>query len=97
MQRFCTDIPLGEYIHISTTDMYHQICHVLRAAVGDMYIFFRGDGSADQVYSITDISKKVIIMKHIRGEIANIEPQLHISLYQALPNKHEKIEYILQK
>jgi RsmE family RNA methyltransferase len=31
------------------------------------------------------------------SRVPNTEPQKRVSLYQALPNKYEKIEYILQK
>lgn len=43
------------------------------------------------------ITKKSISLRGKDRRFPNVEPTKKIALYQALPNKIEKIEYILQK
>jgi len=59
-------------------------------------ILFDGDGSETE-YEIVSIEKKSISLKGIARTFPKTESLKHIALYQALPNKIEKIEYILQK
>ncbi len=48
-------------------------------------------------YEITDIAKKVIRLKGVAQHVIDDEMRQQIILHQALPNKYEKIEYIIQK
>jgi 16S rRNA U1498 N3-methylase RsmE len=48
-------------------------------------------------YEITGIDKKAIRLKGIAQHLVDTEPRQQIILHQAIPNKYEKIEYIIQK
>jgi 16S rRNA (uracil1498-N3)-methyltransferase len=64
--------------------------------IGESIILFDGDGS-ETIYTIQWIDKKTILLRWIERLFPDTESQKQIILYQALPNKYEKIEYILQK
>jgi len=99
MQRFFSKIPTPESLRITIGDQpefYHQVTRVLRMQVGDTGIFFEENGD-DMVYIIESIDKKSIVWNRIE-----IRPRVHenlpnITLCQSLPNKLEKLEFILQK
>jgi 16S rRNA U1498 N3-methylase RsmE len=96
MQRFFVTFPLGIDVILTDSTIVNQITRVLRMQVGESVILFDGDGSETE-YQILQIEKKRV---HLRGQgraFPRTEPQIGVTLYQALPNKHEKIEYILQK
>lgn len=96
MQRFFVTFPLGIDVVLTDSTIVNQITRVLRMKEGESVILFDGDGSETE-YQIIKIEKKSI---HLRGQgrtFPRTEPQIRVTLYQALPNKHEKIEYILQK
>ena len=97
MQRFSFHhLTLGDNIIISEDSFVHQISRVLRSKVGDLIVLFNGNGQ-EYVYSITAIYKKEIVLS-FEEKYDNLSDSLTIiHLYQAIPNKYEKIEYILQK
>ena len=96
MQRFYVTFPLSIDMTITDTDMVHQLTRVLRVAVWEHIVLFSGDGS-EMEYTIISVDKKSIGLRGVASRIPNTEPQKRVTLYQALPNKYEKIEYILQK
>ena len=97
MQRFLfREMNLGEDITISEMDFVHQISHVLRSQTGDTVVLFNGDGY-DHDYRIQTITKREIELTHIEARENKSDSSMSIRLYQSLPNKYEKIEYILQK
>jgi len=96
MQRFFVSFPLSIDVKLTDIDMIHQFTRVLRLAPGEHVILFDGDMSETE-YEIMSIEKKSIFMKGVVRTFPQREPQKYIALYQALPNKVEKIEYILQK
>lgn len=97
MQRFLfPDMILGGDVTISEHGFVHQVSHVLRSKIGDTIVLFCGDGY-DHHYCIETITKKDIELIHIQSYSNESDPQVFIQLYQSLPNKYEKIEYILQK
>jgi 16S rRNA (uracil1498-N3)-methyltransferase len=63
---------------------------------GEQIILFDG-GPAEIIYTIAAITKKNISLRGNEQKMPHTEPKKQIYLYQALPNKIEKIEYILQK
>lgn len=96
MQRFYVQFPLQSDIEISDRDICHQLTRVLRIESGVHIVLFSGDGTESE-YVIGEITKKSIALHlHIKRS-TQTEPTRQITLYQALPNKMEKIEYILQK
>lgn len=96
MQRFFVTFPLTIDVTLTDNDILHQITRVLRSKIGDHVILFDGDGS-EYEYEIVAIAKKEIQLRGVGRTFPKTEPLRQIFLYQALPNKYEKIEYILQK
>lgn len=96
MQRFFVSFPLTIDLTLTDPDILHQLTRVLRVQVGESLVLFDGDGS-ETMYHITEIAKKSITLRGQKRTFPNTEPQKKLFLYQALPNKIEKIEYILQK
>lgn len=96
MQRFYFNIDLKPQININDEDFFKQISFVLRSRIGDEIILFNWY-NFDYIYQITSISKKWIELEQVSKIEKNSDPELQIILYQAIPNKYEKIDYILQK
>jgi 16S rRNA (uracil1498-N3)-methyltransferase len=96
MQRFYFDIPLTKTVSIADKEFFHQISHVMRVRPGDEIVLFNGDGW-DCAYAIGEITKKEIILNQVSKVNVTTDSIVAFHLYQALPNKYEKIEYILQK
>lgn len=96
MQRFFVTFPLSIDMIISDTEMVHQLTRVLRTQVSEHIILFSGDGKETE-YEIISIDKKSIWLRWCSQNTPNTEPKKQVTLYQALPNKYEKIEYIIQK
>ncbi len=96
MQRFFVTFPLSIDMTITDTDMVHQLTRVLRVAIWEHIVLFSGDGTEIE-HEITTIDKKSIWLRWVASRVPNTEPHKRVTLYQALSNKHEKIEYILQK
>ena len=98
MQRiYFPNTQFSETLEIREKELYHQITRVLRARVWQKYIFFDGKTLQDFLYEIYEIDAKRVIfrLQETIQKSAEIFPELH--LYQALPNKLEKLEYIIQK
>ena len=81
---------------LTDDEIIHQISRVLRAKLGEHIVLFDGDGSETE-YEITEITKKSITLRGVERRFPKTETDKSITLIQALPNKYEKIEYILQK
>jgi 16S rRNA (uracil1498-N3)-methyltransferase len=96
MQRFYVEFPLSIDLILTDPILHNQITRVLRMKVGESIILFDGDGS-ETIYQIQSIDKKSISLRGIDRLFPETEPKKGVTLYQALPNKYEKIEYILQK
>ena len=96
MQRFFVSFPLSIDMNIVDTDIIHQVTRVMRSQVGDSIVLFDGDGS-ETTYEIMSITKKSLSLRGKDRIFPKVEPVRKITLYQALPSKIEKIEYILQK
>ncbi len=95
MQRFyLPDVPT-ETVTASDSAFVHQISRVLRCAPGDRVVLFSDAGGGE--YEIREISKKSVSFVRIRAIAPSCDPGIFITLYQALPNRFEKIEYLLQK
>ena len=96
MQRFFVHSPLSIDMNITDKEMIHQLTRVLRAQVGEHIILFDGDRSETE-YEMVSITKHSLLLKWLNRTFPHTEALKSITLYQALPNKIEKIEYILQK
>lgn len=96
MQRFYQNKSLSE-TEILTDSLFHQLTRVLRIREGEKIILFNGDGM-ESVYEIVSLRKKeCTAIRRALHTPEDREVDKNITLYQALPNKMEKIEWILQK
>ncbi len=96
MQRFFVTFPLTIDMCITDMGIVHQLTRVLRIQMGEHIILFSWDGTETE-YLILSIDKKSIWLRGQSIRTPNTESTKRVSLYQALPNKYEKIEYIIQK
>lgn len=81
---------------LENTEIFHQITKVFRSKEGDEYIFFNGKEYVDYLYEIKEIEKKSIVFT-LKEKISKLSHEESVHLFQALPNKTQKIEYIIQK
>ena len=96
MQRFFINRPLRE-TEIFDDEIFHQITRVLRMKKGDQIILFCGDG-IEYLYELANFSKKSVeCVQQKKIEPMDREARKNITLYQSLPNKIEKLEWIVQK
>ena len=98
MQRFY--IPYFEKKDIfilDDKDIFHQLVKVLRIRIWEQIIFFDWVKNIDFVFEIVEINKKNIELKFVEEIEKETETYFELNLFQAMPNKMEKIEYILQK
>lgn len=96
MQRFYFKIDLSKMIFIDDKDFFHQISHVLRSRIWDEIILFNWDWF-EYTYVISEITKKWIRLEFKEKQENKSDSKINLNLYQALPNKYEKIEFIIQK
>ena len=80
-----------------TGHIFHQLTKVLRVREWEKIIFFDWVKNLDFTYEIIEIAKKEIKLIFIEEIEKNSELDFELNLFQAMPNKLEKIEYILQK
>jgi len=99
MQRFYTpNILLWDNVLVVKDDeIVHQLWVVLRSKIWENVIFFSWKDLFDFEYQITQISKKEISFLFVQKISRNSENDFELNLIQSLPNKQEKIEYIIQK
>ncbi len=75
----------------------YQLIKVLRIKVWEKLIFFDWIDEYDYIFEIKQINKKDIVLEQIWREYKKTEIDFELNLYQSIPNKFEKIEYIIQK
>jgi 16S rRNA (uracil1498-N3)-methyltransferase len=80
---------------VSDLEMIHQISRVLRKKAGDKIIILDNSGTEYEC-QISQINKKLVLLK-IAGTKKNInEPDIKISLYQSLIKKN-KMDFVFEK
>ena len=99
MQRFFfPDLKTTNYtMNLTDVDIFHQLVKVIRIQVWEKIIFFDWNDSYDYIFEIRQINKKDLVLEQIWRENKNSETNFELNLFQSIPNKMEKIEYILQK
>jgi len=97
MHRFFVSISLERELSIPSGDLYHQITHVFRAKIGEKVMLF-SEGTDDDIYEITSISKKWIILSH-KESVPNAfsDTQRSLTIFQSYPNKLSTLELLVQK
>lgn len=84
-------------IILKDKEIVHQLSKVLRVRLWEKISFFNWETKTDFIYEIIGIEKKEILLEKKSEQENNSEINFELSLYNALPNKLEKIEYIIQK
>jgi len=98
MQRFyIKEIKKQKSFLIQNKELFHQLVKVLRVTEWEKIILFNWIDNIDLVFEVSEIEKKSIKLSFIEELKKETELSFELNLYQALPNKLEKIEYILQK
>jgi 16S rRNA (uracil1498-N3)-methyltransferase len=82
---------------LKNEEIIHQLTKVLRSKIWDYVAFFNWVDNFEYIYTIEKINKKEINFSLFDSSKNNNEIDFTLNLFQALPNKLEKIEYILQK
>ena len=97
MQRFyLPNIEFGTKLTITDTDLLHQLQRVLRIKIGQRVLFF-GEGTNDKCYQLDTTNAKEAVFSFVEEKENALSPKRNLTVLQALPNKIEKIEWILQK
>lgn len=96
MQRFYKQ-NLEENFFIEDKNFINQILKVLRSQIWDKFVFFDGKNQKDFVYELKEISKNKIFFEKIEEIEKKSEINFELNLFASLPNKIEKIEFIVQK
>jgi len=84
-------------IVIKNPDLLNQLNKVLRAKAWDEFAFFNGIDEKDFIYKIVTIEKREAYLEKEWEKKINSEIDFDLNIIWALPNKIDKIEYILQK
>lgn len=84
-------------IIIKEKDLLNQLINVLRFSIWENIILFNWKVSIDYVYTISKIEKNQITLDYVAEVSKKNDNSLEVNLYQSLPNKLDKLEYILQK
>ena len=95
MQRFLFPHVPGPTVTTDDPDLVHQLTRVLRSKAGDRIVLFSELGGGE--YEIVGIEKKRLTFSRVREIEPSGDPRTRITLFQALPNKYEKLEYAIQK
>lgn len=86
-----------ENITLKDKDLIHQLTKVLRVRIWEEISLFDWSSNSDFSFKIIEIWKREIFLERVWENKNNSEIDFELSLYNALPNKLEKIEYIIQK
>ena len=99
MQRFyISDLNTTDFnFSIKDKEIIHQLTKVLRIKIWESIIFFDGSDSFDYIFRVKNILDKSIDFEQVWREENKSEIDFELNLYQAIPNKLEKVEYIIQK
>ncbi len=97
MQRFYIEnFVFKKTFILDDKELLHQILTVLRSRIGDYFCFFDWKTFIDRIYKLSWINKNALELKFVE-EVKKNKENMHLVLFQATPNKIEKIEYIIQK
>ncbi len=99
MQRFyIKNLKIKENIFsLREKNIVYQLVKVLRTRIGMELILFDWEENIDYLCEVVDFAKKEISLKLLKKIEKNTESEFEINLFQALPNKLDKLEYIIQK
>lgn len=81
----------------SNPKLFHQLKNVLRAEISDEFIFFSGEDNKELVVIVNDYKNKEFHCTVKKTQEVKTELPYSLTLVQAIPQKSEKWEWILQK
>lgn len=84
-------------ITIKNPDLLNQLNKVLRVNVWDKLAFFNGKDNIDYIFEIISVDKREIYLEKKWKIEKNTEIDFDLNIFWALPNKLDKIEYIIAK
>lgn len=98
MQRFfLEDLNTSNFnFKLKDKEIINQISKVLRSKIWDNIIFFDGIDLYDYIFEIKEITSKEISLEQVGRVNKESEISFEINLFQALPNKIDKIESIIK-
>ena len=99
MQRFYFEnLEIGdESMAIKNPELLNQLNKVLRIKSWNKLAFFNWTDDKDFIFEVKEVEKREVYLEKIWEEEVNSEIDFDLNIFQALPNKLDKIEYILQK
>lgn len=99
MQRIFLDTSIlwTDTIFIDDKSLINQFIKVLRSKKWDEFQFFNWIWNKDYIYKLANIEKKGILFQFINTIDIFWDISYKLNLFQAIPNKIDKIEYILKK
>lgn len=84
-------------ITIKNPELLNQLNKVLRIKIWEKLIFFNWVEKIDYIFEVVSIDKREIYLEKNDEKEIDSEIDFNLNFFQALPNKIEKIEYILSK
>ena len=99
MQRFYFQYleKTDDSITIKNPESLNQLNKVLRAKAWDEFAFFNGQDDIDFIFKIISIEKREVYLEKQWEIEVDSEIDFDLTIFWALPNKIDKIEYIIQK
>jgi 16S rRNA (uracil1498-N3)-methyltransferase len=99
MQRFyvASQSVWEEKLIIADMSIIHQFLKVLRVKPWDKVIIINWYDNFDYVHEVSEVNKRKIKLGFLSRLKKDSEINFNLNLYQALPNKLDKLEYIVQK
>ncbi|MBI5413800.1 16S rRNA (uracil(1498)-N(3))-methyltransferase [Candidatus Peregrinibacteria bacterium] len=98
MQRFFIDSSdiKGNQIEIRNPQIAHQILRVLRMRTGSCFVALDGSGM-EFICKLISANEGAVTADIIEKRANTAEPDLFVTLYQAMPKKMDLFEFVLQK
>lgn len=99
MQRFYFEAleSTDDSVTIKNPNLLNQLIKVLRVNIWDEIIFFNSIDDIDYIFKIVSVDKREVYLEKQWYLENNSENDFDVNIINAIPNKLEKIELILQK
>jgi len=81
---------------LNDKELFKQIIKVLRWEIWDKFVFFNWEDFVDYIFEIKKIEKKEIYLEQVWRIEKQTQINFELNLFQALPNKLDKIESIIK-
>lgn len=99
MQRFYFENleEADDSLTIKNPEILNQLIKVMRVKIWDELSFFNGEDLTDFIFEVKSVDKREVYLEKTWYLEIDSEIDFNLNVIWALPNKLEKIEYILQK